>query len=108
MAILLPHCMRFNLDACAPAYAELLLPLAGAEIYARTPAENRADAAIAAAEALLDVGAGVGLPRRLSEVGVLAEQLDAIARLALDDGSVAVNPRELTFADARAILEAAL
>jgi alcohol dehydrogenase len=108
MAILLPHCMRFNLDACTPAYAELLLPLAGAEIYARTPAENRADAAIAAAEALLDVGAGVGLPRRLSEVGVLAEQLDAIARLALDDGSVAVNPRELTFADARAILEAAL
>ncbi len=108
MAILLPHCMRFNLDACGDAYAELLLPLAGAETYAATPVEGRATAAIEAVESLLTTAAVVGLPLRLSEVGVTAKQLDAIAQLALDDGSVAMNPRELTFADARAILEAAL
>ena len=108
MAILLPHCMRFNLGVADFAYAALLLPLAGPDTFAATPAENRAAAAIEAVEALLGLGASAGLPLRLSEVGVTAEQLDAIARLAIDDGSVAMNPRELTRADARAILEAAL
>jgi alcohol dehydrogenase len=108
MAILLPHCMRFNLDAARPIYAELLLPLAGADVYATTPAENRAAAAIVAVEALLAVGARAGLPRTLAEVGVEEAQLDAIARLAIDDGSVAMNPRYLGEADARAILAAAL
>ena len=108
MAILLPHCMRFNLDVCGPVYAELLLPLAGPETYAATPAEKRASAAIGAVEVLMETGARVGLPRRLSDVGVTAEQIGAIAQLAIDDGSVAMNAKELTLADARAILEAAL
>jgi alcohol dehydrogenase class IV len=33
--------------------------------------------------------------------------IEAIALLAIDEGSVAMNPRELTCADARTILEAA-
>ena len=90
------------------AYAALLLPLAGPDTFAATLAENRAAAAIDAVEALQAIGASAGLPLRLSEVGVTAEQLDAIAQLAIDDGSVAMNPRELTYSDARAILEAAL
>jgi alcohol dehydrogenase len=108
MAILLPHCMRFNLDACGPAYAELLLPLAGPDTFASTPAENRPSAAIHAVDGLLAIGAGAGLPLRLSEVGVTEQQLEPIARLALDDGSIAMNPRGVEFADALAILRAAL
>lgn len=108
MAILLPHCMRFNLGTCDSAYAELLFPLAGADTYVSTPAQNRATAAINAVEALLTTCAGVGLPLRLSDVGVTTAQLDAIAQLAIDDGSVAMNARALGFAEARSILEAAL
>lgn len=108
MAILLPHGMRFNRDVCAASYAALLLPLAGAEVFARTPPAERATAAIAAADALVALGAPHGLPRRLSDAGVRADQLDAIAALAINDGSIAMNARDVTLGDARAMLGAAL
>lgn len=109
MAILLPHCMRFNAGACVDAYGELLLPLAGAEIYAATPKADRAAAAIEAVEALQRACADVaGLPVRLAEVGVAEDQLGAIAQTALDDGSIAFNPRDVSLEDAVAILRAAL
>ncbi|NTU71406.1 MAG: iron-containing alcohol dehydrogenase [Coriobacteriia bacterium] len=108
MAILLPHVMRFNLEVAADSYAALLLPLAGPVAFAAAAPDARAAAAIDAVEALLDVGANAGLPRRLADVGVTAEQLDAIAHAAINDGSVAFNPRELTLTDAAAILKAAL
>jgi alcohol dehydrogenase len=109
MAILLPHVMRFNLDAAEQPYAELLLPLAGADTWAATHPDDRAAAAIDAVIALLQAaGASAALPLRLADAGVKPEQLSDIARLALDDGSVAMNPRELTLEDARTILEAAL
>ena len=107
MAILLPHGMRFNLDVCAEAYAALLLPLAGADIFAHTAAPARAAAAIHAVEALLTVGAAHGLPRRLRDVGVQPNQHDAIATLAINDAAVSMNVKNITIADARAILQAA-
>lgn len=108
MAILLPHGMRFNRTVCAETYAELLLPLAGAEAFARTPANERATAAIDAVEALLTLGAAHGLPRRLRDVGVRPDQLDAIAALAINDGAVAINMKDIALTDARDILQAAL
>ena len=108
MAILLPHCMRFNLDVCEAAYAELLLPLAGPDVFATTPAEKRAAAAIDAVESLLATCASAGLPTQLRQAGVTADQLDAIAQLAIGDGSVAMNAKQLTLTDARVILEEAL
>jgi alcohol dehydrogenase len=109
MAILLPYCMEFNLEAACDAYAELLLPLAGPEVYASTPAPRRAEAAIAAARALQHMCAELaGLPTRLSEVGVTREQFAEIARGGLDDGSIAFNPRAVSLDDAVSILEAAL
>jgi alcohol dehydrogenase len=109
MAILLPHCMEFNLDACADAYGELLLPLAGADRYAETPPADRPAAAVAAVRSMLTVCADRGgLPLKLADVGVTAAQLPDIARVALDDGSVAMNPKDVSLADAVAILKAAL
>ncbi len=81
MAILLPHGMDFNLEACGERYAELLLPLAGAEAYATTPQGERPAAAIAAVRAMLRRCTQFGgLPLTLSEVGVAEDQLAAIAR----------------------------
>lgn len=109
MAILLPHCMEFNLDVCADAYGELLLPLAGADTYAATAPTERPAAAVAAVRSLLALSADRGgLPLKLADVGVTAAQLLDIARAALDDGSVAMNPKDVSLADAVAILQAAL
>lgn len=49
----------------------------------------------------------LGLPGRLSEVGVGLEAIDAVVRMSLEDGSVRTNPRPVSEDDARGILEAA-
>ena len=108
MAILLPHCMRFNLEVAGPAYAELLLPLAGADVYAATPPEMRATAAIVAAFDLLAIAAAAGVPVSLSEAGVTEELLPRIAASALDDGSMGMTPKPADLDDTLAILRAAM
>ena len=60
-----------------------------------------------AAKAVDALRAGVGLPARLSEVGVDEADLDAIARLSQSNANVGRNPRPVTEDDARAILQAA-
>jgi alcohol dehydrogenase len=47
------------------------------------------------------------LPRTLSEAGVPRDKLEEIARIAIDDGSVAFNPIELEYEDALKILQVA-
>jgi alcohol dehydrogenase len=109
MAILLPHGMEYNMDCARPLYGELLLNLAGAEAYASTAAAERPAAAVAAVRSLLTwLHEHAGQPTRLSECGVQAEQLPEIARVAIDDGSIGMNPRDASLADVLGILEAAL
>jgi alcohol dehydrogenase len=109
MSILLPPALEYNLDGCRESIGELLLPLAGAEIYAGTPAAGRADAAIARLRWLKDeIHARCGLPRSLSETGkVERAQLPQIAEMALDDGSIIFNPVEVSRAEALNVLERA-
>jgi maleylacetate reductase len=89
-AVILPHAIRFNAEAVPEAVAALAATI-GAE-----------------PEALADVvamAAGfMGLPTRLSEVGVDEDDLDAVARLSQSSPSVRANPRPVGEADARAIL----
>lgn len=92
MAILLPHVMKFNLETLKPAYAELLLPLAGAEIYATTPKEERAQKAIEFVTAFIKQFESVGLPTKLSDAKVTEDQFDTIAQTAINDGAIVVNP----------------
>jgi alcohol dehydrogenase len=109
MAVLLPHGMRFNLAAAGDRYAELLLHLAGSEVFAATPKEKRAEAAIEAVRALLDgLHASVGQPVTLSECGITAEQLPEIAQAAAIDGAMSMNPRFAGAADILDVLKAAL
>ena len=49
----------------------------------------------------------LGLPGRLSEVGVTDQDLDAVVRMSSASPSVRANPRPVGEEDARAILEAA-
>jgi alcohol dehydrogenase len=109
MAILLPHGMTFNLGCSGERYGELLLNLAGAETYATTPRQERPAAAIEAVRAMMrPLHDQAGLPLTLSEAGVTAGQVPAIAKAALNDGAMAMNPRQPTYDELLAVLEAAL
>lgn len=107
MAILLPHCMKFNLEELRSAYGELLLPLAGAEAYAATPKETRAEKAIEFATEFIKQFESVGLPTTLSAAGVKEEQFEQIAATAVNDGAIIVNPIMATKEQVIEILKAA-
>lgn len=109
MSLFLPYVLEYNLDANAERTADLLLYLAGAEVYAATPADQRAQKAITHIRNMRDVlYERTKLPRTLSETGkVSREQLDEIAQKTLDDGSIIFNPKEASLADIKVILDKA-
>lgn len=95
MAILLPHCMRYNLDKLRENYSKLLLYIAGEETFINTPREERAEKVIETVEKLLqELNKETGLPIRLSDVNVKKEDFEEIAKKALNDGAIIVNPKE--------------
>jgi alcohol dehydrogenase len=108
MNIFLPHGLRFNLAARRAIIGEMLLPFAGPAVYAATPENERAERLIAFVESLrAELHRLTGLPMTLQQAGVTADQFEAIARLAINDGSVVMNPVDLGFTEALALLEAA-
>jgi len=117
MAVLLPYGMAYNLHKTQPRLSDLLLPMAGPEVYTRThPAERgwkaidwvgrmnrRLHQATAGAHAvcLKDIKNPDGkslVPRQL---------LPRIAHTALGDGSIFYNPEDLDYDDCLMVLAAA-
>jgi alcohol dehydrogenase len=108
MAILLPHGLAYNLEKVANWVGELLLPLAGAEVYANTPRMARADRTIECIyELRRKLNAACGLPMTLKSAGVDRATLPQMAQTALNDGALIYNPREVDFDDALRLLEGA-
>lgn len=108
MAILLPHGLRFNLPARRAILGELLLPLSGARHVVDTHPDRWAEEAVRAVEDLLmDCHQQTGLAITLKQAGVTRDQFSAIAELAINDGSVLMNPTEVGIPEALQILEAA-
>jgi maleylacetate reductase len=90
-AVILPHAIRFNAE---------VVP----EAVARLSAAAGIDDLAVAVEGLLG---RLGLPTRLSECGVVDDDLDAVARMSQSSPSVRANPRPVSEEDARAVLAAA-
>ncbi len=108
MAILLPHVMKFNLDKNNAFYAELLLPLAGDEVYSSTPKRKRAQKAIEYVHQMnADLNKACKMPIKLSDTGVKKEQFDKIVEAAINDGSMLTNPKEMERKDILNVLELA-
>ncbi|WOE31395.1 MULTISPECIES: iron-containing alcohol dehydrogenase [unclassified Acinetobacter] len=109
MNLLLPYVLEYNKEINADKIADLLLPLAGPDIYAQTPQHLRADKTIATILSMRDQLYNLTkLPRTLSETGKINEaQLDEIAEKALNDGSIIYNPKEANLADLKSILKKA-
>ena len=87
-AILLPHTMRYNAEACADRLA-LIADAMGIDTSGMTDAE----AALAAANGVESLRRSLGLPDRLRDVNVPEEGLALIASATLHDRALATNPR---------------
>ena len=109
MNLFLPYVLEYNKEVNGDKIADLLLPLAGADIYAQTPAHLRADKTIATILTMRDrIYSLTKLPRTLSETGKISEsQLDEVAEKALNDGSIIYNPKEASLEDLKSILKKA-
>ncbi len=94
-AILLPHVLRFNAPAIAPRIPALRQAL-GLHADADMP------------EAIARLVRDLGLPTRLSELGIGRDHLAAIPANAVLDHSTATNPRPIDAAGYGALLEASL
>ena len=108
-SIFLPHALEFNMPSSREEIGALLLYLAGPDVYAATPAARRAEETVDRIAALKDRAHELcGLPRTLAETGqVPREDLPRIAAAALDDGTVVMNPIDVTCEGALAVLERA-
>ncbi|WP_074383412.1 iron-containing alcohol dehydrogenase [Acinetobacter pseudolwoffii] len=109
MNLFLPYVLEYNKEVNGDKIADLLLPLAGADIYAQTPAHLRADKTIATILTMRDrIYSLTKLPRTLRETGKISEaQLDEVAEKALNDGSIIYNPKEAALEDLKSILKKA-
>jgi alcohol dehydrogenase class IV len=93
-AILLPHGMEYNFEACKDKFAQLA-PVMGVDVTGMS-LEAAARGAIAAVRELgQQLHALDALPVRLRDAGVPQESLPAIAEAATEDGTVIYNPREV-------------
>lgn len=94
-AVILPHVLRFNAPACEAKYAALR------EAMGLAPGADLAEAV----EAL---NRDLGLPRTLAEMGVTAEECEALVPWAVEDHSTATNGRPVGAEELRGLFAAAL
>ena len=105
-AIFLPWGMEYNIGRRAEIIAELAPLLCGRE--AGGSAGERAAAAVRAVRDLAGkLNEICGLPLRLRDAGVKEDSLEAIAKAAINDGSLVYNPEEVTFEEALELLKKA-
>jgi alcohol dehydrogenase len=87
-AICLPHVIRFNAETCPEVYADC-----GRAFGLAPSGEGDLADTMRFADRVESFLAEVGLPTRLSEVGVPEDDLEACAAQATEDGSIIYNAR---------------
>lgn len=108
MNILLPFCMKYNMDKIREQYGEILLYLAGEEVYLNTPKDKRGEKTVQIIEEMKEkLNKLTGLPITLKEAGVKEEDLPEVAKKAINDGAIIVNPKEAGYEDVLEILKEA-
>ena len=108
MNIFLSHGIAYNLSAVRKEVGQLLLALAGPELYVQTPQGERPAKTIAEILKLQNrLYELAQLPRTLKEAGVKRNALEEIAQKAIKDPALVFNPLPVTHADALKLLEKA-
>ena len=91
-AILLAPVLKFNAPATGERYREIARAMGVADVDNMSQEEYRA----AAIDAVAKLSADVGIPTKLSELGVKEEDIDFLAQSALVDACTPGNPRDVT------------
>lgn len=108
VAIMLPYVMEYNLDVLEDKYAQLLPYFVSEEDYMSTPKEQRAKRTIEEVKRLLvRLNKIAGLPINLRDGKVEKEELEKIAKIAINDGAIIVNPKAAEEKDIIEILKIA-
>ena len=108
MNILLPYCMEYNMDKIGEEYGRILLYLAGEDVYLNTKKENRGERLVEIIKEMKErLNKLTGLPITLKEAGVKEEDLSEVAKKAINDGAIIVNPKEARYEDVLNILKKA-
>lgn len=94
-AIMLPYVLAFNQTVVAARLAEVAEALTGSRTRDVT-------------QIVSDMNARIGIPPRLSDVGVRREQIPALVEQAFEDACHLLNPRPVTKEDLKALYEAAM
>jgi alcohol dehydrogenase class IV len=102
-AIVLSTTMRWNRDAAAEKLADVARAF-GCSVDGLS-ATNAADRAVEAVERLART---VGIPERLSNVGIRDEHIPELAAKAMEDGCHLTNPRPVSLEDCRFLYRQAL
>jgi len=106
-SIVLPHAMRFNLDATAPQLAQAAEAM-GIGRDKSGPYESEEGAAEEAVQRIYDLIGQMNLPQHLRDVGVDEAELPHLAQVALQSRAVQSNPKPITdAAQIEAVLRAA-
>lgn len=93
-ALLLPTIMEFNASAALDKYVDIAKAM---DVY--TPGMSKEEAAKAAVDAVKALSVKVGIPQRLSELGIKEGDLEKLAESAIADVCTPGNPRDVTRED---------
>lgn len=93
-ALLLPTIMEYNKPVCIDKYVEIAKAM-----DAYKEGMTKAEAAQAACDAVRALAIEVGIPQRLSDLGITAKDIDALADQAIEDVCTPGNPRLVTRQD---------
>ncbi len=93
-ALLLPTIMEFNMPKCVKKYGVIARTM-GVDTTGMTDEQ----AAKAAVEAVRALSIRVGIPQTLTEIGIKASDIPALAKQAIADVCTPGNPREVTEAE---------
>lgn len=105
ISILLPYVMEYNLDKCKENYTKLLLFFGTEEEYMNTPKEKRAEKLIEKVINMInDLHEKTGLPNKLE---ISDGDIEKVAKTAINDGAIIVNPKKADYEDIVEILKKA-
>lgn len=102
-ALLLPFVMEYNMSAAKAKYADIARAM-GVSVKGLSADE----AAIAAIDAVKALSKAIGIPQRLSEIGIKESDLAMLAADAIIDPCTGGNPADVTEADILEIYKKAL
>ena len=105
ISILLPYVLEYNLDVCKNEYDKLLFFLADEETYIKTLKEERANKTIEIIKEWINkLNQMTGLPNKLE---ISDEDIEKVAKIAINDGAIIVNPKKANYEDIVEILKKA-